>query len=694
METKAQTASPWTVVGLLLIVGFTVGLTHWPALSARALCFDDNQYLVDNPLVKNPGWSSAWRFLAEIWKPTTVSGYYQPLTMISLMIDYAFARSADNLTPFHVTSLILHIANTLLVIVLLYLLFGNIWVAAAVGLLFGVHPMTVETIAWVGERKTLLSAFFAFWCLIAYVLYQRKSSRRYYILSLLAYILAMMAKPISLTLPLLMLLMDFWPFKRLGKKAILEKIPFFVLMGFFAAVTYISQKLSCGVVPPSPGHSLLRIFYILCHNIMFYPLKMIWPVNLSSHYSFPDPLDFSDTMIRIGVVGTIVLLPLLILSLRFTRACVTGWLIFFVAILPTMQIFRFSNVIASDKFAYLPSVGLLILLTWSLVKLANIIRGKSAVFGIVLAVSILTVASGGEIFAARRYLTRWSNTETLYRHMLTFAPNAPSLHFNLGYALHLENRVDEALEEYYRTIELDPNDGPAHQNLAMILDEQGLLDEAVKEYRIALKYLPNPVNAHNNLANTLNKQGHTQQAVYHLEQALTINPHHGPSHFNLAMILFSQGDYQNAIIHLSECIKYSPDFSPAYFNLGVLLNQQNRAKEAIPYFRNAASLESENPAYLKALAATLLNQRPLQPGDMQQALTYAQKAAELTGYRDPAILSILAGAYANQGKLDKAVEICRQALTLANEQNHPVSDQLRQQLERFQTGRNADANSR
>ncbi len=694
MEPKTQTASPWIVVSVLLIVGFTVGLAYRPALSARALCFDDNQYLVDNPLVKDPGWSSAWRFLREIWKPTTVSGYYQPLTMISLMVDYAFAGSVDNLTPFHVTSLVLHIANTLLVILLLYLLFGNIWVAAAVGLMFGLHPMTVETIAWVGERKTLLSAFFAFCCLIAHVLYQRRLSRLYYILCLSAYILAMMAKPISLTLPLLMLLMDFWPLNRLNKRAILEKVPFFVMMALFAAVTVISQKQSSGVVPPGGGHSLLRIIYILCHNIMFYPLKMIWPVNLSSHYAFPDPLDLSDTMIRIGVAGTCILLLLLIFSLKYTRACVTGWLIFFVAILPTMQILKFSNVIASDKFAYLPSIGLLMLLAWALGRLANTIKGKSAVFGTVLAVFILVIVSAGEIFAVRKYLTCWSNTETLYRHMLNFAPDAPPLHFNLGYALHSENRMEEALEEYYRTIELDPNDGSAHQNLAMILEEQGLFDEAVKEYQIALKYSPNPANAHSNLACALNKQGHTQEAIYYLEQALKINPNHGPSHFNLGTILFGQGDYQNAITRFSECIKSSPDFSPAYFNLGILLTQQNKAEQALPYFRHAVSLENENPLYLRVLAGALLNRYPLQAADVQQALTYAQKAAELTRYQDPAILSVLAAAYANQGQMNKAVEICRQALTLEDEQNHTLSGQIRQQLELYRNNRNADTNSR
>jgi len=682
METKAQTLSPRIIVGLLLAVGFVVGLAHWPALSARALCFDDHQYLVDNPLVKTPSLS-----------PTTVYGYYQPLTMISLMIDYAFAKSADNLTPFHTTSLVLHIANTLLIIVLLYLLFGNIWISAGVGLLFGVHPMTVETIAWVGERKTLLSAFFAFWCLIAYVLYQRRLSRRCYILCLLAYVLAMMAKPISLTLPLIMLLMDFWPFKRLSKKTIFEKIPLFILMGFFAAVTVISQKLSCRIELPGGEHSVLQIFYVFCHNIMFYPLKMIWPVNLSAHYAFAGPLDFSDTMIRVGVIGTGVLLLLLLLSLKFTRAPVTSWLIFFIAILPTMQVLKFSDVIASDKFAYLPSVGLLILLTWSLGKLANSIKGKAAALCVALGILVLALAAGGEIFATRKYLAYWSKTETLYPYMLKFAPRAPSLHFNLAYALHSQNRLEEALEEYRRTIELDPNDGSAHHNLAMVLEERGFLDEAVKEYLLAIKYMPDPANAHSSLATLLNKQGHTEEAISHLQQALAISPEHGPSHFNLAMILVSRGDYQGAIAHLSECVKSAPDFAPAYFNLGVLLSQQGRAEETLPYFRRAVSLDGSNPVYLKALAGALLNQHPLRAGDIHRAFTYAQKAAELTHYQDPAILSILAGAYANQGKISQAIEICQQALVLANKQDKTLADKINEQLRRYQGGYNADSNS-
>jgi hypothetical protein len=180
-----------TVILLALLSLIVVGATlfaHWPALSAQALTFDDQQYLTENPLVQHPRWASAGRFLREVLEPSTVGGYYQPLAMISLMLDYAVAGRPDNLRPFHRTSLALHAANTVLVIVLLYVLFGQPWVAGMVGLLFGVHPMTVETIPWIGERKTLLSAFFALWCLIVYVRYARRPSSKLYLTCLALYV--------------------------------------------------------------------------------------------------------------------------------------------------------------------------------------------------------------------------------------------------------------------------------------------------------------------------------------------------------------------------------------------------------------------------------------------------------------------------------------------------------------------------
>ncbi len=277
-------------IGLLIIVCAVVFVAHWPAFNAGALSFDDTQYLTENKLVQNPSWTSAKRFLTEVLRPSTVGGYYQPLTSFSLMLYHAMGGRADYLMPFHRTSLILHVAHTTLVIILLYLLFGRIWIAAAVGLLFGIHPMTVEPIPWVGERKTLLAAFFAVWCLVLYVRYTHKNDKRFYVGSVIMYILALMSKPTSTPLPMLMLLMDFWPMNRLKWRTVWEKLPFFAIAGISVVITYISQSTTSGASLPGE-YGPWRVPLVLCHNIVFYLYKIIWPVNLSSHYAFPKPLD-------------------------------------------------------------------------------------------------------------------------------------------------------------------------------------------------------------------------------------------------------------------------------------------------------------------------------------------------------------------------------------------------------------------
>ncbi|MGB8226876.1 MAG: hypothetical protein WCE45_08460, partial [Sedimentisphaerales bacterium] len=284
---------------LIIAVCAAVLITHWPALSAKAVSYDDEQYIFDNILVRTPGLASAWRFLTEVFEPSTVAGYYQPLTMISLMLDYALGGQTTSLLPFHITSLMLHIANTAMIILLLNQLFGRVWIAAAVGLLFGVHPLTVEPIPWASERKTLLAAFFVLWSLVLYIHFVRKGNRKAYLGCIVMYVLALMSKPTSTPLPLLMLLMDFWPLKRLKWQTILEKLPLFVIGAISAVITYVSQSLTLEVITPH-AYGPMRVPFIVCHSIIFYLGKMVWPVNLSSHYPFPDPVGLSNPMVLIG----------------------------------------------------------------------------------------------------------------------------------------------------------------------------------------------------------------------------------------------------------------------------------------------------------------------------------------------------------------------------------------------------------
>ena len=679
----------WLLVILTVAVCTVVVVVYRPALSAGALSFDDDQYLTNNILVQNPSLESTRRFLIEVLRPSTVRGYYQPLTMISLMLDYALGGRESNLMPFHRTSLILHTANTALIIVLLYLLFGQPWIAAGAGLLFGVHPMTVEPIPWVGERKTLLAAFFSLWSLALYVCYalspslETQDSRPktpdqgpitenqkeflilnskfsilqrqwFYIGSLAAYFLALMSKPTSIPLPVMMLLMDYWPLNRLNAKyglrqALREKLPFFVLGGIFILITYISQSRTSYAV--LPGQYNLRFTpLILCHNIVFYLYKIIWPVRLSSHYAFPETLDLSQPMVLAGVIGTFILILLLIFSLRRTRAVLTGVSIFFAAILPTMQIVNFSNVIASDKFAYLPSVGLLMILASFLTWLAgSSYVTKSKIWRVILAAVVL-IPAGLESAATRRYLVYWQDSVTLFKYMLRLTPDAPIINYELGYEFQLQGRLDDAIERYRHALKVKPDYVEAYMNAGAALAMKGQLNEAEGYLQRASQLAPSDANVYVNLAKIFQLEGRIDKAVSYFKEALKANP----------------GDVE------------------AYIDLGVTLASERRFNEAADCFRRLLQLEPDNEVALDNLARILAKYPQDEKRDVAQAVVFAQRAAELTQYRNPAVLDTLAVAYAAAGQFDKAVAAEQAALDLASDSNNEdLAAQIAKQLELY-----------
>jgi len=601
-----------------------VVIVHWPALSAKALSFDDQQYLTKNVLVQNPSFKSVKRFLTEVLEPSTVAGYYQPLTMISLMLDYAAGGNEDNLKPFHITSLALHTANTVLIIALLYMLFGNIWAAAAAGLLFGVHPMTVEPIPWVGERKTLLAAFFAFWSLIFYVRYAHSNRWKAYAGCCLMYLLALMSKPTSVALPAVMVLIDYWPLGKLNAKSIVEKLPLFILGGIFAVITYISQSRTCVAVTPEKA-GLGNILLLLCHNIIFYLYKITIPINLSSHYAFPKPFRIMQPMIFAGVIGTCVLIPILVFSLRWTRAALTGWLIFFAAIFPTMGVVGFTNVIASDKFAYLPSIGLLMLLTSLLIWLG---RSRIARTAAVVIVPILAVA---ETLATQRYLAYWQDSITLANHMIAIAPESAPLYndrgvayvkrgeyeramadfnkaieinpryyevyHNRGIIYNTAGQNDLALQEFNKSLQINPKYAPVYDNRGRIYDSRGQFDKAIADYNIAIKLKPEFVDAYNSRGNTYEKLRQSDLALADFNKAISINPKYFYSYYNRANIYRDKGNLEQAIQDYTKAIKLNPQFADAYNNRGNVYRKQGRYELAIADFDKALEV---NPKYVDA----------------------------------------------------------------------------------------------
>jgi len=577
-----------TLVTAVIIAAF------WPVLSAQALSFDDDEYMVDNPLVHHPGWSSAGRFLSEVFHPSTVGGYYQPLNMISLMLDWRLGGRPDNLRPFHRTSLIIHVLNTLLIILLLYQLFGSFPAAALVGMLFGVHPMTVETIAWVSERKTLLAACFSLSSLVLYVNAARgKHKTLYYTGCLLTYIFALMSKPTSLPLPVIFLLLDYWPLGRLSWRTVRGVIPFFIVAGCCAVITIISQAATARVVTPH-AFPLMQIPYTICHNVIFYLHKIFWPTDLSSHYPFPSPMSLSNPAILIGVVGSFILLAALLISLRWTPAFLVGWLIFMVAALPTMQIFRFSDVIASDKFAYLPSVGLLLVLAWLLHRSWRALRsGKSYVFSQSIIVIIILGLAGAESLATRHYLTYWKNSLTLYHRMIDLAPESPIPHFALGCALRKQDQLDEAMQEFRLAAKLDPAYYPAHINLAMGLFLTGHTDEAIKEFQTALR-LHHDDAAYFNLANAYIQAKQIDKAVPLYQQALQLNPRYVAAHSNLAAALTLLQQYDKALLHYQLALQLDPDHFNTRINFADTLLALGKYDLAIQQYESALRLDPKS----------------------------------------------------------------------------------------------------
>ncbi|NOT02748.1 MAG: tetratricopeptide repeat protein [Phycisphaerales bacterium] len=575
-------------------VSTVVLVTHLPVLQAGALCFDDPQFLTNNRLVQTPSWASAWRFLTEVLEPSTVDGYYLPLSMVSLMLDYARAGRVDQLTPFHATSLALHIANACLIVLLLYQLLRCAWPAAFAGILFGVHPLTVEPVAWVGERKTVLAAFFALVCFNVYLRYVRTRSRKTYALTIVLFLFALLSKPTTTPLPLLLLLLDYWLLNRLNRTALLEKLPHFILAAVSSIVTLISHQRTAGLEMPTQ-RGFVDTAYLVCHNFVFLLRKIAWPTELSSHYPFPEPLTLANTPVLVGIVGTALLTMIVILSLRRTRSVATGVAFFLVAVLPTLGIVGFALTPISDKYVYLPAVGLLTLLTAWLTRLWNVSNPESR-WNSRRAAVVATVAVAAVLLsvATRRQIGHWRDSESWARRMIELSPTASRPRLHLGIALVGKGRISEAVEQFREILKRDPDYYQAYDNLGMAYGRQGRFDDAVEQYRIALQLHPEWAFNHQNLANFLCHLDRFDEAVEHYREALRITPHDASLHFDLGNAYVRMNRSDDALPAYQEAVRLDPTLAGPHAKLGSLHMRAGQYRRAEEEYRRAVDLEPNN----------------------------------------------------------------------------------------------------
>jgi Tfp pilus assembly protein PilF len=617
------------VLGLAASVGVIVLAVYWPVLSRTALYLDDKEYVLENELVQRPGWESARRFFGEVLAPSTVRGYYQPLTMVSLMLDAgghvapASGRWDGSLRPFHRTSLILHVLNAASLVLLLAVLLERVWPAAAAGLLWGIHPLTVEPVPWIAERKTLLATLFVFWALVLYVRYARSEGaaagreaqaertrgtwrvrrprgagatvgrdprvRRGHDVRwaayggvLVFYVLALLSKPSALPLPVLLLILDWWPLRRLGRRALIEKVPLLTIACVAAYVAFVSQARTGAVSLPwhqEAGRSVL----VVCHNIVFYGEKVLWPARLFPLYLAPEPLRLSQPAVLAGMVGTVALAAAVVASLRWTRAVAASMGFFLVAVFPTLGVVAVSGAIAADRHMYLPLVGFALLAGWGLSRLLALIATAGARKWLRAGVVVAVVAAcAGEALATRSYLGYWRDSETLHRRVMAMAPDAVQPHWELGYLLRREGHEQEALKEYEAAVALAPRVGELRYDYGAVLAACGDATGAIAQYREALELDDTLVLAHSALASALADQGRFEEAFPHFAAALRLVPGRALTLNNYGVALEKAGRLDEAIAQYRAAVQARPDFAVARSNLARLLRQTGQVGRPLP----------------------------------------------------------------------------------------------------------------
>jgi protein O-mannosyl-transferase len=575
---------------------------YWPVNGFQFNNYDDAQYITQNPQVQSglTAENIRWAFT------TGHASNWHPLTWLSHMLDcQIFGLNAGG---HHLVNLLFHVANTLLLFGLLRRMTDVTWPSAFVAALFALHPMHVESVAWVAERKDVLSAFFGLLTLWVWCYYIRAPSWRRYTLALLLFALGLMSKPMLVTLPVLMLLLDFWPLQRaqrnkplsgLGSLAT-EKLPFFALAFVSCVITFLVQKAGGAVVQADmipPGKRLANALV----SYVRYLAKLFWPQNMAVVYPYPAHIPAWQ------VAGAALLLAAItIVAVRSAPRrpwLIVGWLWFLISLLPVIGIVQVGVQSIADRYTYLPAIGFFLMITWTAAEFLAAWPSAKPVL----------ITAAGAVLAAcfvlsSHQLQYWHDSVSLFTRALEVDPNNPVAHCNLGQAFAAAGQTAEAREHYARALEIDPTYVSAMLRMSSYDNLHGNYDQAVACLEPALKVRPDDPQLHYNLALALSGQGKTDQAVAEYRATLALNPRHDKALVNLGATLARQGDLTNAVALYRRAIEIAPDNSYAHNALGGALESLDIPDAAATEYSNAVALQPDFLVARNNLAGVLARQ--------------------------------------------------------------------------------------
>jgi protein O-mannosyl-transferase len=475
--------------------------------------YDDPGYVYKNPDIQNG-------ITPEAIKWAFTNGYacfWHPLTWLSYMLDWQLFGSKAG--GYHLTNLIFHIANTLLLFTVLKQMTRRLWPSAFVAALFALHPLHVESVAWIAERKDVLSTFFWMLTMWAYLRYVKHPSVTRYLLALLAFAFGLMAKPMLVTLPFVLLLLDYWPLGRVSFKQrriyylIREKFPFIILSAIFSVIVFLTEQ-SGGALPSLAAVSIkFRIFNVLISYVNYIE-KMVWPSRLAIYYPHSD----SSISIPYAVISAILLLAVTIFILRFAkkyRYLVTGWFWYLGTLVPVIGLIQIGSFAMADRYTYITLTGLFIIIAWGAPDLLSGWRYKK----IVLTLSALLIILAMSI-CTHFQLRYWRNSITLFQHDLDVTGDNYIAHICIAEPLFEQSRFDEATVHLTEALRLDPNSVRAHYDLGQVLVQKGKVNEAIEHFEKVLQLAPDWVEPMNNLAWLLATSKET--AIYNPDKAVVL----------------------------------------------------------------------------------------------------------------------------------------------------------------------------
>jgi len=689
---------------LLAVCGFlflAVVVVFGQTVNHRFVDFDDDDYVYDNQHVKGGLTAAgiAWAFTAYH------SSNWHPLTWLSHMLDCQFYHMRPG--GHHLTNVLLHAATAVLLLLALQRMTGALWPSAWVAAVFAIHPLRVESVAWVAERKDVLSGLFfmlTLWFYAGYI--ERPASWSRYILVVASFVLGLTAKPMLVTLPFVLLLLDCWPLGRLASKLgvdggrwtvdsgqrttvgdrsgsflptnhrpfsttfvrlVVEKVPLFVLAAVSCAVTLVAQREAMQQLSFAGRAGNTAVAYVA------YLGKMLYPAGLAVLYPLPDgpPLAWEV----VAAVSLLLAISTAVLAVR--RKCpylLFGWLWYLGTLVPVIGLVQVGSQAMADRYTYLTQIGLYMAFAWGAARVASSWPSHRWLFA---AVPALVLA--GLMVCAWQQTRYWRDSQSLWTHTLACTSQNHTAHYNLGLALADCGQIDEAIDQYQKALEIKPDYVEAHTNLGNAFAGRGEVKAAIGEYLKALKIKPDCVPAYTSLGNALADSGEVDAAMAQYHKALDIEPDCADAHNSLGLALAGLGQVDEAIACFRRALEIKPDYLRAHYNLGLALAGQGEVAGAIGHYRKALEIK---PDYVDAnnnLGLALAGR-----GEIDEAITCFRRALEIKP--DYAEVHYNLGlALACRGRVDEVIAHYHKALYLAKQQNKPaLAESIRAKIRLFQ----------